>query len=232
MPRVDEKNETVRHDRHTAAVAATALLVTLWVGIPWVASVAAAAPLLWRVHRRGEPLRPGLVWRWTATVFALGTAMAALASERAMRAIASGAWAREGAAAWIGGTGDAFPSVVAMLLATALFAVAIIATRGMAAPILLAELILSSATAASVVYAHALNMFSATVVAVPVWSITLIAGWCMALSAMARWTPRHALAPDTRRRAWMGLGLIVLALALRLAAAPAVTRLVQQLTVP
>ena len=235
----ESKTAAIREDRHATSWAAAALLVTLWIGIPWLASAAAAIPLVLGRRTRHEPPRASLVWRWAAMVFLMGTVMSGLAAERATRAIPSGAWARDAATTWLNGSGDAFPSALAVLVIVTVFAGATLATRGLAGTIVLAEVLLGGAVYASVVYAHAYNLFPATAVAVAPWTIALIVGMSAALSPLGRWgarffgrTPSLASDPHAHRALIAGAGLVALSIALRLATGPAITRLARQLTLP
>lgn len=234
MPRVTVDREKSRDDRHVASWTAGVLLASLWVGVPWLGSLAAAAPLALYLFKHRGAVRQGLLWRWVATVYFTTLAMVGLGGERALRATISGAWAFDATHAWLGGTGGAWPTPLVLAGAVAAFLAAAVATRGLVAVFVVAELTVNAAVAASVVYARAFNGIKATLVAVPPWTIAGIMGLCVLLSPLRTWGRRPAGSTDegNPRALIVGASLLVLALLLRLTTASAVTRLAQHLTVP
>ena len=235
MPRTASKPIPVRAGRHAAWYAALALLLTMWIGIPWVAPLAAAAPLVLHLRARPGALPAAPLWRWTASVFCAGAAMAGLAAEPAARSTFAGGAVRSAVGAWLDGSAGAFPSLAALAASLVLFAVAAAATRGLAGSIVLAEIVLDAGVAAGAVYARAFNAFAATPIALPPWIIAAITGCVVLLPALAaprREGPAGGAGSRLSRRTLIGAGLLLAALVLRVATAPALTRLARELTIP
>lgn len=225
MSRKQPANIAVREDRHVTAWAAGALALALFTGIPALASVFAALPLTIRSLRNGPPPTTALVVRWAAMVLFLGTAVTAMSSTRAAGAVATGRWAQRAVQNWISGSGAPVPPVLEMVIVSLLLLVAVWLRRGVAIPIVLAEAILCAGVAAATFYRHAINIFSATVLALPVWTLAWIAGACVLMGT-------QALANDeARRRAWIvGGSLLAAAVLLRLFTAPLFSQLLPRLT--
>jgi hypothetical protein len=229
--------DAARDDRNVVMWAAVALIVTLWIGIPWTASAAAAAPLALYLRDPRRGLRASLLSRWVVTVFLVGLAMAGLGTVRALRAIPTGPWAFAATRNWLDGTGSVAPSAVILCAQVLVFAAAAVATRGLAGVWVLSELVLNAAVAASVVYGRSFNAFEATAVAAAPWTIAAVAGCSVLLSPLRSWRPgRTRTNPvdgsrDVRRSAVIGATLIGLAVVLRLVAAGAFTRIARHLTV-
>lgn len=220
-----------------AAGARDARLVTWWTfaallacqgaGVPWAAPVAAAAPWILHVRAREGAAPAPVSWRWVATVFLTGLAMAGLGGERALRAVPAGAWVVNATRAWLDGTAGAFPSPALLAASVAACAAAAIPARGIAGAVVMAQLLLGAAVSAAAVYSRAFNLVEATVVAVAPWTLGAIAGCVLLMPAL-----RARGETKARRMVLAGAIVVAAALLLRLAAAPVFTRIARELTLP
>jgi hypothetical protein len=227
-----------RASAHPGWWTALATLATAWLGVPWALPVAAAVP--WLLFRRRHPahrIMPAL--RWALAGWVTGVALLCLAHGRAVRTIPFGAEAATGVRAWMDGSGDAVPSLVAIVVWTALFAVGAASTRGVVGCLVLANALLVSAVHASAILAQSSNVLYASLVALPVWSLCWLFGMVVLLEPLAAWGEARLLRirRDERRvfsrRRWVvGVGLVVAALLTRLLAAPLSTDLVRRITLP
>jgi hypothetical protein len=246
MTKAASSPDAARDERNVVSWTAGALLLTLWIGIPGAGSAAAAAPLAVHMRRAAGEIRAPFLVRWLVVVFVIGVAMAGLGDVRSVRAVASGGWTLGAARAWLDGNGDPFPPLPVLATQVAVFVAAAAATRGLAGVLVLSEIVLGAAVAASAVYGRAFNALSVTIAVAPPWTIAAIVGCCVLLSPLRSWrmvrpiestsgaNPDRADSGGARMHGQMlfGASLIALALLLRLVTAGAFTRLVHRLTVP
>jgi len=226
--------EASRTDGRVTGWTTVALLGVMWAGVPWTAPLAAAAPLVWILRRGRLQLRTPLVARWVATVWIVGVVCIGLIGARAVRTVPFGPMGSDHARRWLEGAGAPTPGIWAMLAASAGLAIAAAMTRGLLGCVALAGLVLWTAVAAGAVYARCNNLFEATVVALPAWTLLWAAGTTLALAPLSAWSPwrrRSANAALPRRELLLAAALIAAAVLVRLGAAPWYTDLARQLTV-
>ena len=226
--------ESSHADGRVTGWTAVALLGVMWVGVPWAAPLAAAAPLVWILRRGRLPLRTPLVARWVATVWIVGVASVGLIGARAVRTVPFGPIGYDHARRWLEGAATAPPGIWAMLAASAGLAIAAATTRGLLGCVALAGVALWTAVNAAAVYARCNNLFEATVVALPAWTLFWAAGTTIALAPLSAWSPWRR--PSTsatlpRRELLLAAALVAAAVLVRLGAAQWYTDLARQVTV-
>jgi hypothetical protein len=227
-----------RHGAHPGWWTALAVFATGWAGVPYALPLAAAAP--WVVLRsRGRSIATTASLRWLLAVVATGVAVVGMVGARAHRTIPFGVHSADAARDWLDGSGSAVPGVGVMAAVLAAFVVATVATRGVLGCVVLAGAALTVSASASAVYARSLNVFEASLVAFPVWSLAWIAGMALWLGPLARWGEERVWrlrfdAPPraARRDLALGAALVALALVLRLLLASPLTALARRVTIP
>ena len=120
-----------------------------------------------------------------------------------------------------------------MLAASAGFAIAAVATRGLLGCVALAGIVLWTAVTAAVVYAQCNNLVEATVVALPAWTLLWVAGMTMALAPLSAWIASRRHAEDAafnRRQLLVAAALVAAAVLVRLGAAPLYTEIARRVT--
>jgi len=226
--------EASRTDGRVTGWTSAALFGVMWAGVPWAAPLAAAAPLAFVLRRGDVRLRTSLVTRWVATVWALGVVCIGLMGARAVRTVPFGLVGSDHARGWLDGAGATPTGPWAMLAASAGFAIAAATTRGLLGCVALAAIVLWTGVTAGVVYARSNNVFEATAVALPLWTLLWVAGLTVALAPLSALSPsRRRSEGDVlpRRTLLVAAALVAAAVLVRLAAAPLYTELAQRLTV-
>ncbi len=190
-----------------------AILPTAWIGIPMALPLAAAAPwILFRRNQSASAARLTPATRWALATFLAGGAMFGLAGERAIGSVPWGHAAASAMGAWIDGSAGAVPSWLTMALWSGLFLIAASVARGWAASLVLAHALLVCAVHASVVLAHSANIFRAGLVALPVWSMLLLAGMTILMEPLAPWVASRIANRDAPlvlpKRLTVGVGLL------------------------
>jgi hypothetical protein len=216
------RDDAAEQVAHSSVWAGALVFVVAWLGVPWMVPVAAILPLAW--HRfRGDTraLDGNAVWlRWLLSVLIGAICALGLVGGTATRSVPMAPDATASTLAWLGGHGDATPSFVWMLAATAVFAAGIMLTRGFLAWVVLAFVAAQASVCAHVVYARATNLVAATPVALPPWTLAWLAGMALVLgttSGGTAWPFRRSI-----RGWWLGPALLLLAFVLRLSTAPAI----------
>jgi hypothetical protein len=215
-----------------------AVLITAWFGVPLVLPLLAAAPWFWfRWRLDTRAYRFATTLRWVLAVWITGAVALALAGERALRTIPFGTKSAAAAHAWLDGAGDAVPSLSAMLITAVVFAIAAVASRGVAGAVVLASALLVSDVHASAVLSRSWNVLSAAPMAVPIWSVLWLAGMTLLLDPLAAWGDRRVwrirdASMVSRRRLIIGAGLIVAGLLARLVLEGPLSDLVRRVTLP
>jgi hypothetical protein len=216
-----------------------AVLVTAWLGVPLALPLLAAAPWIWfRWRNETHAHRLGPTLRWALAVWITGAAALALAGDRALRTIPFGATSATTAHAWLDGASSAVPSLSAMLVATLLFAVATVASRGVAGAVVLASALLVSDVHSSTVLSRSWNVLTAAPMAIPLWSVLTLAGMTLLLDPLAAWGDsrvwriRRDESLVSRRRLIIGAALIVAGILARVALAAPLTELARRVTLP
>ena len=221
-----------RADGRIAGWTAAALFGVMWAGVPWAAPLAAAAPLALELRRGGFQLRTSMVTRWVVAIWVVGVVSIGLMGARAIGTVPFGPAGSEQTLGWLEGGAAAPPGPWSMLAASIGFAVATATTRGLLGSAGLAGIVLWTAVAAGGVYARSHNVFEATAVALPAWTLLWVAGMTMILSPLSAsrpWRrPRSAGSPP--RALIVGAALVAAAVLLRLALAGPYTELAQRLT--
>lgn len=216
---------------HPATWAGLGTFVAAWLGLPWMVPVVAVVPLAWaRMRRHDDWLAGEDMWlRWLAGVL-LGTVCAiGLVGGPALRSVPLAPRAVAAATAWLGGA-NAAPPLIWMAVGTLLFVGSVLATRGFLGWFVLAFFTAQAAVSAHVVYLRAGNLFAATPIAIPPWTLAWIVGMAEVLG-----TSSGGLKSPFRRGAaprwWLGPALIVLALILRVSLAGLFTALAAHATI-
>jgi hypothetical protein len=224
--------EASRIDGHVTGWTTAAVLAVMWAGVPWAAPLAATAPLAWVLRRERSRPRTPLVTRWVGAVGIAGAVCIGLIGARAVRTVPFGPAASDDTRGWLEGAGAAPPAIWAMLAASAGFAVATVTTRGLLGCVVLSGVVLWAAATAGAVYARCSNLFEATVVALPVWTLLWVAGMALALGPLSAWSPSRRVggAPFPRRVLLVATALVAAALLVRLLAAPMYTELARRMT--
>jgi len=219
-PATDDARDTA----HPGWWTALAVIVVAWLGVPLLLPIAAAFPWFFFQRRHRDQVgRLSPVSRWALSVLVTGMAMLALAGHRATQSIPFAAETTSAVSAWLDGSGAAVPSWIAMAAWTGVFAVAAVASRGMAASIVLANVLLLVAVHAAIVFARAGNVFEASVVALPIWSAFQLAAMVVLLDPLTAWGEqrlwrRTPATTFSNRRLVIGGALLVAAFATRLLA--------------
>lgn len=202
---------------------AGALLAVMWAGVPWLAPLAASAPLAAGFRSRTERWPRALIVRWVVTVVIVGGVLIGLVGDRAVRAVPFGANAASRTAGWLEGTDPAVPGVVAMLIMSVAFVLTTIASRGLLGCVVIAGVALRAAVVASVIYGRSTNLFDATVAAFPAWTLAWLAGAIVMFAPLSR---RGVAGPSARdaggnssRALAMGAALLAASVLLRLTTA-------------
>ena len=235
---------TVRPESLIVAASIAGVLLAILIALGPLTPVLLAAPAVpfyYRAMKAGARVAAfKLAVRWSLTVFVTVALVAGFVSGRTERAVPLAARTQTAIQNWIG-TADASPPAdyLQLIGSLVIFAAVALLTGGAGGFVVGALGLASSACGAAYLFQRGDNLFHVLIIAVPPWLVCLFAACLFLLVPISSpffsrlfGRPERTDGLDLRRYVYLGVGLLLGSLLLRLAVAGIWEGLTQRWTVP
>jgi hypothetical protein len=233
------KEDAAARGSSSADVFATvvAVVVSVLVGVAWLTPVIVTAPYV--LYLRRVPSTGGLFRRWAITVLVATAVAASFVPWHTFESVLMGHSMPHQTRLWM--RGEAGPPLGArfMLVTGVLYAVAALAGAGVGGALVFSAALSINAVYAVNLTANGFNLVQVALVAIPPWQWCFLAGLYVLFEPLAAISRRRVIrrgsaggaAGASTRTIAIGVGLVAVAVLLRLVATGAYTALVRRWTV-